>query len=98
VALRSEPQAPSERAAQLYNPAHATKRVLFGRTLYMPTGSPIRVPSQQLALLGQTREGYLLYARTLPGGGGGHRSLYVQPEHPLYLETLDGRYQRVVKR
>jgi hypothetical protein len=85
--------------AGLYDTARGARSLVYDEKIWAPRGNAVSFPDEQMVVVGETKEGYRLYANKeqgYSGGGGGTRIEETQPYGRIYLKTFDGRYQPLV--
>jgi hypothetical protein len=92
-------------SAVLFPPDSGADTVTYHGQAYLTNTERLGLPDDQMLAIGQTREGYTVYARRADvgyGGGGGGGAI-VPPKGsvtpgPAYLKAVDGRFVPLVPR
>lgn len=105
AADRAAPGAATTAQGGLYNPNSPVAAVTYEGERWVVRGQAVDYPESQMTRVGQSPEGYDLYANTEQGyeqgagGGGGEITPGTEPMAygRVYLKTTDGRYVPLFK-
>ena len=87
----------------LYDATRPVASLQYRGQVWKPEGRPLSLGDNKMVAIGQSDEGYLLYANRdsdLVGGGGGKPEMGAHPTEykQVYLRTREGHYQPVTRK
>lgn len=83
----------------LYDPQRPVTSLRYEDSTWVPRGTAVDFPDEQMVVVGTSPQGHVLYANKeqgyRPGGGGGELTPTTEPQAygRIYVKTVDGRYQ-----